>query len=120
MKTHYHASDAERAGAVLGRASRKLCHQERRLTTWFTSRGWSARAVTFLVRAVELVALGALLYTAFWLALLLLFALIAAWTVSSSDCQDDDTAEWRNGVMGFGLYVRDGSRIDPHDVEDEE
>jgi hypothetical protein len=28
------------------------------------------------------------------------------------------TVEWRNGLLGFGLYNRRGWRVDPHDVSD--
>lgn len=117
MTAHYRASDAERAGAALGRACRKLRQQERRLIMWLASRGWSARAITFLVRALQLTVFGVLLFTAFWVALLLLFVLIAAWTVRNTDWDDDRQPELRDGHSGVGLYDKDDWRIDMGDPE---
>ncbi|MBN0401372.1 DUF3742 family protein, partial [Pseudomonas aeruginosa] len=69
---------------------------------------------------VKLVALGVLLYTASWLALLLVAAVVAAWVARNAGLDDDPTEpEWRNGPAGFGLYTYDGFRIDPH-IEDDE
>ncbi len=68
---------------------------------------------------VELAVLGVLLYFAFWLALLLVFAVIAAGVMGNAELDDEPQAEWRTGPLGFGLYHLDGSRIDPHDPDAE-
>ena len=120
MKTHHDASSGERTGAAFARALRRLLRQERRVIAWLVSMGWSSTIAKCVVRAVELVVLCAVLYAASWLALLLAFVLAAAWLARSVGDEDNDAPEWRNGVMGFGMYARDGHRIDPHDVEDEE
>jgi hypothetical protein len=116
---HRNAGSAERTGATLGRALRKLLRRERRLIAWLASKGWGVTVATSAVRIAEFAVLCVLFYAAVWLALLLMFAVAAAWLARNSDDEDDDLPEWRNGVMGFGLYARDGCRIDPHDVEDE-
>ena len=117
MKTHHDANTAERTGAAVARGCRRLRQQERKLIAWFTSKGWNTRAVTLFVRAVELVTLGVLLYAAFWLALLLLFALAVAWTVLNTGWQDDKQPEIRDGHSGIGLYDKDDWRIDMGDPE---
>lgn len=76
---------------------------------------------TVLVWVVKLVALGLLFYAAFWLALVLLVGVAAAWTASNSTVNDDrwtQPDELRNGEAGFGLYSSSGQRIDPHDPND--
>src|SRR3546814_17388549 len=73
---------------------------------------------TVLVWVVKLVALGLLFYAAFWLALVLLVGVAAAWTASNSTVDDDrwtQPDELRNGEAGFGLYSSSGPRIDPPD-----
>ena len=57
----------------------------------------------------------------FWLALLLAFAVIAAWMVRNVDADessDDDEPQWRNGLDGYGLY-RGEVRIDGGSADDE-
>ena len=64
--------------------------------------------------------LGALLYSAFWLALLLAFAVTAAWLVQHDDPdQEEPQPEWREGPNGFGLYDKSDWRIDPHVTDDD-
>ena len=77
--------------------------------------------VAVLLWVVKLVALGLLFYAAFWLALMLLLGIAAAWMVSNSATNDDRWAqadELRNGDAGFGLYSSSSQRIDPHDPND--
>lgn len=85
------------------------------------TRGVPASAATAVLWIVKLAVLGVLLYSAFWLALLLAFAGIAAWMVRNVDADessDDDEPQWRNGLDGYGLY-RGEVRIDGGSADDE-
>lgn len=113
MKPHPRTSKVQRAGTLLGKAWRKVVHREKQLRAWLIERGVPAPATTVLLWIAKLVALGVLLYAAFWLALLLVFAIAVAWAAENADWDDeDDRPQWRNGLDGFGLY-RGGVRIDP-------
>ncbi|WP_186207331.1 DUF3742 family protein [Burkholderia gladioli] len=113
-------SIAERAGRVAGRAWRVFARWEQQLARVLTAQGLSPRVARLALWVVKLVVLGALLYVAFWLALLLVFAIVGAWTARNTDWNENTQPEWRNGIAGYGLYSSDGYRIDPHDPEDEQ
>ncbi|OWJ93167.1 hypothetical protein B6S59_17170 [Pseudomonas sp. A46] len=118
MKPSAQTSFAERTGLILGRLWRGCVRQERKVNGWLVERGVPAGGATALLWVAKLVVLGVLLYSAFWLALFLIFALVAAWTARNVNWEEEQP-EWRNGVYGFGLYHPDGSRIDPYDPDDE-
>ncbi|MDZ5765603.1 MULTISPECIES: DUF3742 family protein [Gammaproteobacteria] len=121
MSTTTRISTAERLGRSIGRGWRAYVRGERRLSNWLASKGMPMAGVAVLLWVVKLVALGLLFYAAFWLALLLLLGVAAAWMVSNSATNDDRWAqpdELRNGEAGFGLYSSSGQRIDPHDPND--
>src|SRR3546814_340342 len=112
-------SKAERVGRWLARGWRGYVRGERWLSGWLVAQGVSASVATILRWTFNLVALGVLLYAAFWLALLLVFAIAAAWAANNADGNDESETEWRNGPAGFGLYTSDGFRIDPHVYDDD-
>lgn len=117
MKTAAQTTFAERLGRMLGRAWRGCVHLDRRAQGWLRVQGWAPGAAKATLLVVKLVALGLLLYAAFWLALLLLFLVAAAWTARTADWDDEPEPEWRTGADGFGLY-RGDVRIDigdPHE-----
>jgi len=122
MKTAAQNTFAERLGRMLGRAWRGCAHLDRRAQGWLLVRGWAPGATKATLLAAKLVAFGLLLYAAFWLALLLAFAVAAAWVARNADWDSDEATrtEWRYGPAGYGLYTLDGHRIDPHDPEDEQ
>jgi hypothetical protein len=122
MKTAAQTSFAERLGRTLGRAWRSCARLDRRAQGWLLARGWAPGIAKAALLAVKLAAIGVLLYTAFWLALLLAFALVGAWVVRNDDGSYDEEhkPEWRYGPAGYGLYTHDDYRIDPHDPEDEQ
>ena len=122
MKTAAQTTFAERLGRTLGRAWRSCARLDRRAQGWLLARGWAPGIAKAALLAVKLAAIGVLLYTAFWLALLLAFALVGAWVVSNDDGSYDEEhkPEWRYGPAGYGLYTHDDYRIDPHDPEDEQ
>lgn len=121
MNTTTRISIAERLGCALGRGWRAYARGERRASNWLMSKGVPAAAAAALVWVVKLVALGVLLYTTFWLAVLLLLGVAAAWMAGNSAKGDDRWAqqdELRNGEAGFGLYSSNDQRLDPHDPND--
>ncbi len=74
-----------------------------------------ARATLLII---ELGLFCVLLYAAFWVAVLLLFAVAVAWVGHSLLYLDDDNKqEWREGHSGFGLYDKTEWR---HDMGDDE
>ncbi|EPP5101062.1 DUF3742 family protein [Enterobacter hormaechei] len=92
MNTTTRSNTAERFGRRLGRIWRAYKRQELRVVAWLVSVGAPSGVATALVWAVKLAVLGVLLYAAFWLALLLLFAVAAAWAAGRDDATEED--EW--------------------------
>src|SRR3546814_5937410 len=82
-------SKAERVGRWLARGWRGYVRGERWLSGWLVAQGVSASVATILRWTFNLVALGVLLYAAFWLALLLVFAIAAAWAANNADGNDE-------------------------------
>ena len=119
MNTTTRTSTAERLGRAFGRGWRAYARCERRASNWLVSKGMPTAGATALVWMVKLAALGVLLYTAFWLALVMVCVMVVAWMARNTDLGEElPEPEWRNGPAGFGLYTYDGFRIDPH-VEDD-
>ena len=119
MNTTARISTAERLGRAFGRGWRAYARGERRTSSWLASKGVPVAGAVMLVWVTKLTALGILLYTTFWLALLLVCVMVAIWMARNTDLGEElPKPEWRNGPAGFGLYTYDGFRIDPH-VEDE-
>ena len=119
MNTTTHISTAERLGRWLGRGWRGYARRERRVVAWLVSAGTPAGVATVLVWIAKLAVLGGLLYTAFWLALLLVcLLLVARGLAKGSDDFSLPRDELRHGEAGFGLYSSDGHRLDPHDPND--
>ena len=117
MKTAAQTTIAERFGRILGRTWRGCAHLDRRAQGWLRARGWAPGAAKAMLLVVKLAALGVLAYIAFWLALLLLFFVTAAWTARMTDGDEEQETEWRTGADGFGLY-RGDVRVDigdPHE-----
>ncbi|ERW51318.1 hypothetical protein Q030_01835 [Pseudomonas aeruginosa BWHPSA017] len=111
---------SHRLGRGAGRAWRGYLRREQRVAGWLVTRGLPAGAATAVLWIVKLAVLGALLYSAFWLALLLAFAVTAAWFVQHDDPdQEEPQPEWREGPNGFGLYDKSDWRIDPHVTDDD-
>lgn len=116
MNTTTRSSTAERFGRWLGRGWQGYRRRERRVVVRLASFGAPTGIATALVWIVKLAVLGVLLYTAFWLALLLVCLLFVARGFGKS-CEDISSPcdELRHGEAGFGLYSSDGHRLDPHD-----
>lgn len=112
---------AERVGRALGCGWRVYRRWEARAVQWMVGKGMSGGSANAVLWAVKLLVLGVLLYVAFWLALLVVFAIVAAWLAQNADWNRvrSGEPEWREGPAGYGLYTSDDYRIDPHDSEDE-
>lgn len=116
MNTTTRISTAERLGRTLGRGWRAYARGERRASNWLVSKGVPVAGATALVWVVKLAVLGVLLYTTFWLALLLVgLMLVARGFGKGSEDFSQPYDELRHGEAGFGLYSSDGYRLDPHD-----
>lgn len=118
MRTTTRLGTAERFGRWLGRGWRSYARAERRVSAGLIAQGLPTGFAVALLRTAKLVVLALLFYAVFWLALLLLFTVAAAWMARNAEW-DEPQAELRNGHLGFGVYHRDGSRIDPHDPNEE-
>ncbi|MFJ5440959.1 DUF3742 family protein [Pectobacterium sp. CHL-2024] len=119
MNSTSHNSIAERFGRWLGRGWRGYVRCEQQISCWFVDQGMPVRVAFALLWIAKLTLLGLLLYTAFWLALLLIFVVAAALMANAAGISDEPPKpEWRNGPAGFGLYTYDGFRIDPHIDDD--
>lgn len=90
--------------------------QYRRALRPLASAGAPSGVATAVVWIVKLTVLGVLLYTAFWLALLLVYLLfVARGFGKGSDYFSTPSKELRHGPAGFGWYSSGGHRLDPHD-----
>ncbi|WP_369326280.1 DUF3742 family protein [Alcaligenes nematophilus] len=121
MSTNKRISFAERLGRWAGRFWRGYVRQERRAAGWLAARGLPVGGAKALLWSVKLILLGVLLYAAFWLAVLLLFAVAVAWAAQHGawgQAQADEEPEWRYGHEGFGLYDKDEWRLDGGDPDD--
>ena len=107
----------ERAGRMLGSAGRVLARVDARAQWWLAEHGLGEGLAWAASWLIKIVVLGILLYVAFWLALLLLFAVVAAWIARSAASvgQEEAEPEWREGHAGFGLYDKNEWR---HDIGD--
>ncbi|MEB1611144.1 hypothetical protein FHT08_000626 [Xanthomonas campestris] len=90
MNTKNRISTAERLGRRLGGMWRGYVRRERQVAGWLMAHGVPAGAATALLWVVKLAVLGVLLYAAFWLALLLVFAVVAAWVAGNGAPDDGD------------------------------
>ncbi|MBX6317209.1 MULTISPECIES: DUF3742 family protein [Pseudomonadota] len=121
MKPAAKTTFAERAGRVFGRMWRAGARLDRKARGWLVARGLDAGVAASLLWAVKLIVLGVLLYAAFWLALLLVFAIVVTWVARNANWEDEDEdrTEWRVGPAGYGQY-RGDIRIDIGDPYDDE
>jgi len=111
-------STTERFGRWLGRMWRGYLRGERWVLESLIAKSMPAWIANALVWAVKLAVLGVLLYVAFWVAVVLAFAITGAWVARNADW-DEPEPEWKNGFSGYGLY-RGDMRIDIGDPYGEE
>ncbi len=108
-----------RLGRSVKRAARGYLRYERKAAVWLADQGVPFVLTTPLLWGIKLALLGALLYVAFWLAMLAAFAIAVVWAAPYIDWDDDEQPEWRMGLAGYGLYQGE-VRIDPYDPDDED
>jgi len=110
MSTNNHINNAERLGHWLGGLWRGYARRERQAVAWMAAEGVPAGVAAALLWVAKIAVLGALLYVAFWIALLVVFATLAAWAARNTDISED-AGEWRHGPEGHGYYEH-GVRTD--------
>lgn len=118
MRATAHTTIAERVGRRLGRVWLAIRRQEARVVQHLVRLGLSRSVAVLIMWAAKLLVLGVLLYVAFWLTLVAIFVLVAAWLAGNADGTADDEPQWRNGLSGYGLY-RGDVRVDPGTTDDE-
>ncbi len=96
MKTAAQTTFAERLGRPLGRAWRGCARLDRQAQGWLRAQGLAPGAAKAASLLVKLAALAVLLYSAFWLALLLTLAVVAGAWAARSEGQTGD-GEWALG-----------------------
>lgn len=89
MKPAAQTTFAERAGRALGRMWRGCVRLERKTSGWLVAQGWAPGVTKTVLLVAKLVAIGLLLYVAFWFALVLAIAMAATWMASQQDNEDD-------------------------------
>ena len=118
MKRTAPNSFAERAGRALGRAWRGFLRLERKTCDWLVAQGMNAGLAKGMLWAIRLALLALVLYGAFWVALVLGVVFVGALAARHADLNSPHL-ELREGMLGFGLYHPDGSRIGSHDPDEE-
>ncbi len=83
-------SKAERVGRWLARGWRGYLRSEREVSGWLVAQGPPAPIVSTLLWIIKLAVMVGLLYTVFWLALLLVFAVVAAWAAENASTEEDE------------------------------
>lgn len=109
MKPATHNTFAERTGRMLARLWSGFVRLDRKACGWLVAQGLPAGLAKTILWVVKLAVLGVLLYSAFWLAVLLVFAAIAACVVRNADADDssdDDEPQWRNRLDGYRKWSR--------------
>ena len=118
MNRNFEHSGAARWGWRIGRAWRRLFHLQTVCRRALVQAGLSVGAATLLITTGWLAVAAAVIHYALWIAVVvLLVAFLVACGVSDIPNSVEREYEWRQGFMGFGLYNKDGLRVDPHDPE---
>lgn len=90
MGTKNRISNAERLGRTLGRGSRAYMRGECQIVDGLVTRGVPAGIAAALLWGVKLAVVGVLLYTAFWLTLLLVLVVLATWGFQQQNTEQED------------------------------
>lgn len=90
MATHAHNKRwAYRLGSGMGCAWRGYARFEKEAARWLVAQGAPVVVAWALLWLAKLALLGALFYVAFWLALLLLFAVAVAWSAGRGGAAEE-------------------------------
>jgi Protein of unknown function (DUF3742) len=121
MPTMQRPRSAEAAGRWLGAVFRRLSRQEGRLREWLHTRGMSQASAAAAIWLVRLTLAALVAYFSLLLAFALVVfagALLLIHPTGSSRAPNTrihEELEWRDGLLGFGAYNKDGVRVDPYD-----
>lgn len=111
MKPLSRPNTAERFGHWLGGRWRAYRNRERQAISWGLEHGVPAAVAIGGLWLFRLLALGGLLYVAFWVGLLVAVFVVTVWAACQPASAAEEESEWREGPSGFGLYHGD-IRID--------
>lgn len=95
MKPSAQTTFAERIGRTLGRLRQGLMRLDQKAHGELVAQGLPPGVANVVLLVVKLVTLGMLAYAAFWLALLLVFVVVAAWVAPNSAYNESE--EWAIG-----------------------
>ena len=95
MKPAAQTTFAERVGRTLGRLWRACVRLDQQATHWLVAKGWGPGVAKGLMLLLKLAVFAALLYGAFWLAILISIMAFVAWTARNS--APDEPQEWAIG-----------------------
>ena len=95
MKPSAKTTFAERIGRTLGRLRQGLMRLDQKAHGELVAQGLPPGVANVVLLVVKLVTLGMLAYAAFWLALLLVFVVVAAWVAPNSAYNESE--EWAIG-----------------------
>ncbi|OJW95829.1 DUF3742 family protein [Ralstonia mannitolilytica] len=118
MKTAAQTTFAERLGRTLGRAWRGCARLDRRAQGWLRGQGLAPDLVQAASLVVKLAALGVLLYSAFWLALLIVGLVVVSWMAKQDHDEEDSDFLGRKAEEGDhrqGLFYHPASYDDDPD-----
>jgi len=118
MKTAAQTTFAERLGRTLGRAWRGCARLDRRAQGWLRGQGLAPDLVQAASLVVKLAALGVLLYSAFWLALLIVRLVVVSWMAKQDHDEEDSDFLGRKAEEGDhrqGLFYHPASYDDDPD-----
>ena len=112
-------SSAERTGRRLGRVWRRVMRFQRACRRALVRVGMPVGAANLVICAVWVLIVAALLHYGLWVAIVVTTLLIVMMSMGQVDVPNsvEGEPEWRNGLLGFGLYNAEGLRIDPHDPD---
>lgn len=119
MKANFQISKAEYAGRWLYNVWSKLLRRNAHVTRRLVTRGFSPTVAKVMPTVAACTVLLVFLYAAFWLALVLAVLIIVVSLARDGQLDEGDKPpELRDGLLGFGLYDKDGFRVDPGDPKD--
>lgn len=95
MKPSAQTTFAERIGRTLGRLRQGFMRLDQKAHGELVAQGLPPGVANVVLLVVKLVTLGMLAYAAFWLVLLLVFVVVAAWVAPNSAYNESE--EWAIG-----------------------
>lgn len=114
------ATTSMRLGERLGRVCRGYLSLERRMLNRSNEMGvpsWLAQPLCWIFK---LCLIGIFLYLTFWIAVIVILVALITWRLLRGGYgQLENRPEWRDGLLGYGLYDETGARVDPYDPDEQ-